>query len=71
MNDLFEEMQRQLEALDNQQAMLQAHSYPANRYARWCDGMFAELDNERIQLEKIMREYQEVYQLYVRCGGMG
>lgn len=60
----MKEMVHMLETLDKQQAVLQAHSYVAYRYSCWCDSLFAELGSKRYQLEQIVREWQEVYQLY-------
>jgi hypothetical protein len=67
---LLEEMGQQLEKLDEQQATLQYQSYLAHVYARWCDATFAELGSRRSELEQIIREWQEVDQLYDPHGGV-
>jgi len=63
-------MGQQLEKLDEQQAVLQYQSYLAHVYARWCDETFADLGSRRSALEQIIREWQEVDQLYDNQGGM-
>lgn len=67
---LLGEMSQQLEKLDEQQATLQYQSYLAHAYARWCDTTFVELGSRRSELEQIIREWQEVDQLYDSQGGM-
>jgi len=62
MSEPMQEMLHVLEALDKQQATLQAHSYIAYRYSCWCGELFAELGSKRDQLEQIVREWQEVDQ---------
>jgi len=62
-------MGQQLEKLDEQQAALQYQSYLAHVYARWCDENFTELSSRRSELEQIIREWQEVDQLYDSHGG--
>jgi len=68
---LVEEMLHQLERLDEQQATFQAQSHLANRYAQWCDAMFCDLQSQRIQLEQIIHQWEEVDHLYNAHGGRG
>jgi hypothetical protein len=69
MSEPMQEMLRVLEALDKQQATLQAHSYLAYRYSCWCGELFAEIGSKRDQLEQIVHEWLEADQLCDRPGG--
>ncbi len=70
VSDPMNEMLRVLEALDRQQATLQAHSYLAYRYACWCGELFAELGSKRSQLEQIVHEWEEADQPHKYSGGV-
>lgn len=69
MAEPVQDMLRVLEALDKQQAVLQARSYIAYRYSCWCGELFAELGSKRDQLEQIVHDWQEADQMYDQRGG--
>ena len=62
--DPLTEIRHQLEALDQLQALLQAHNHLASRYAQWCNEMFAELDCRRNYLWQLTSDWEEANELY-------